>query len=207
MKIKSSNNLEIIFWRSIALILLVLLSPIFLILSFLILIFSGWPVFFVQKRTGCEGKTFNMYKFRTMVNRAEKMKKKLMNKNEANGPVFKIRNDPRLTKIGSFLSHTGLDELPQILNIFKGEMVFIGPRPLPIDEANQIKIIYKKGREKVLPGLISPWILDGYHKINFDSWMKSDLNYVKDKSFKNDCIFFIKGVLLLIKLFKSEVVK
>ena len=204
MKIKNNNNLEIIFWRLIALILLILLSPIYLILSFLVLIFSGWPIFFVQKRVGNEGKIFKIYKFRTMVNGAEKMKDELMDKNEANGPVFKIKNDPRLTKIGLFLCHTGLDELPQLLNIIKGEMVFIGPRPLPVNEVNQIKIKYKKNRESVLPGLISPWILDGYHKMSFENWMESDLNYIKMKSFKYDSRLIVKSVCFVLKLLKKE---
>lgn len=142
-----------------------------------------------------------------MINGAEKIKKELMDKNEADGPVFKIRNDPRLTKIGSFLCHTGLDELTQILNIVKGDMVFIGPRPLPIDEVEQIKTKYKKIRENVFPGLISPWILDGYHRMSFDNWMKSDLDYVKRKSFKGDVVLIIEGIFLMLRLLKDEILK
>lgn len=171
----------------------------------MILIFSGRPIFFIQRRIGYKGKIFNIYKFRTMVNGAEKMKKELINKNEADGPVFKIKNDPRLTKIGSFLSHSGLDELPQILNILKGEMVFVGPRPLPVDESKKIEKTYKRIRESVLPGLISPWILDGYHKITFEDWMKSDLSYVKTKSFLGDFTLIHKGFFLMWKLLKAEI--
>ena len=147
---------------------------------------------------------FKIYKFRTMVNGAEKMKEKMMDKNEANGPVFKIKNDPRLTKIGLFLCHTGLDELPQLLNIVNGEMVFIGPRPLPVNEAKQIEIKYKKDRESVFPGLISPWILNGYHKMSFKNWMETDLDYIKMKSFKYDSKLIIKSVCFVADLLKKE---
>lgn len=142
-----------------------------------------------------------------MINGAEKVKEKLMDKNEADGPVFKIRNDPRFTRVGSFLCHSGLDELPQILNIVKGDMVFIGPRPLPVDEASQIDDKYRTVRESVLPGLISPWILNGYHKMSFDSWMKSDMEYIEKKTFKGDIFSFFKGAVFVAGLLESELLE
>lgn len=142
-----------------------------------------------------------------MVVKSEDIKKKIVNKNEANGPVFKIYNDPRFTKIGGFFCHTGLDELPQLWNIIKGEMLFIGPRPLPINEAIQIDQRYKIIRESVLPGIISPWVLSGYHNLSFNEWMELDNKYVKNKSFIFDCKIFIKGIVLVIILIKQETCK
>lgn len=142
-----------------------------------------------------------------MVIKAEYIKKRIINQNEANGPVFKIYNDPRFTKIGGFFCHTGLDELPQLWNIIKGDMLFIGPRPLPIDEAKQIKEPDKNIRQSVLPGIISPWVLNGYHNLSFNEWMKLDNKYIKNKSFLFDCKIFIKGILLVITLIKQETCK
>ncbi|MCX8009369.1 MAG: sugar transferase [Patescibacteria group bacterium] len=98
--------------------------------------------------------------------------------NEADGPVFKIHNDPRLTKFGAFLYHTGLDEIPQLFNVLFGTMAIIGPRPLPVEEARKLKP-WQKQRECVLPGIISPWILDGYHKNTFNEWMESNIEYTQ----------------------------
>ena len=108
------------------------------IIGLIVKIFSIGPVLFKQNRAGKFKKPFIIYKFRTMVTDAEKLKEAITNLNEADGPVFKIKNDPRYTLIGKFLAHTGLDELPQLINIVKGEMSFVGPRPLPINEANKI---------------------------------------------------------------------
>ncbi|OGU58100.1 MAG: hypothetical protein A2V66_11405, partial [Ignavibacteria bacterium RBG_13_36_8] len=168
----------------IFIILFFLLSlPLGLIIAMTIAVTSGFPVIFRQKRVGKGGKTFVMYKFRTMVPNAEALKAKYMHLNTANPPAFKIPDDPRYTKIGKFLSHTGLDELPQLFNVLKGEMALIGPRPLPVQEAVKLKS-WQKEREKIKPGIISPWILNGYHKNSFDDWMKSDIEYAGKKSIK-----------------------
>lgn len=135
-----------------------------------------------------------------MIINAENLKHKITNLNEADGPVFKIRNDPRYTRIGKFLSHTGLDEMPQLVNIIKGEMDFVGPRPLPVKEAEKIPKKFEK-RFSVLPGMTSPWIVRGAHSLTFDQWMKLDLDYVDKKIFLYDIqIFFetLKIVILLI---------
>ncbi len=145
-------------------------------------------------------KPFWIYKIRTMVVDAEKLKIKIKNLNEVDGPVFKIYNDPRYTKIGKFLSHTGLDELPQIINVIKGEMALVGPRPLPVAEARQIPKKYQ-ARFSVLPGITSPWVLQGAHEVSFKEWMESDLDYIKNKSFWQDVSIFIKSFLLVINLF------
>lgn len=186
---------------SFLVLLIIVLSPVYLFLSLLIFCMSGLPVFYIQKRIGLNGRKFKLYKFRTMVVNAEKDQQKLAYLNEADGPVFKIRNDPRLTSVGKFLSHSGLDELPQFLNILIGDMNLIGPRPLPVNEANKINVKYKNERESVKPGLLSPWIFNGYHRLSFDDWMKSDISYIKNKSFSYDAKIFLKSILFLISLF------
>lgn len=184
-------------------VLIVVLSPVYLVLSLLIWFFSGWPIFYSQYRIGLNGKKFKLFKFRTMINNAEIKQKELNHLNEADGPVFKIRNDPRLTNIGRFLSHSGLDELPQLFNILKGEMNFVGPRPLPVFEANKIDNKYRLERESVKPGLLSPWILDGYHRLSFSKWMENDIVYIRNKSFIYDLKIFLKLFLFSFKLFLS----
>lgn len=136
-----------------------------------------------------------------MVDNAEDDQQRLRYLNEADGPVFKIRNDPRFTGIGKFLSHSGLDELPQIFNVLKGDMNLVGPRPLPVLEAEKIKKVFRTKRESVKPGILSPWILSGYHRLSFDDWMRSDIAYIDQRSFINDLGIFLKSFLFSIKLF------
>jgi lipopolysaccharide/colanic/teichoic acid biosynthesis glycosyltransferase len=185
----------------ILILLIIVLLPVYLFLSFLVILFSGWPAFYVQKRIGFKGKVFKIYKFRTMINGAEEKQKSLRRMNEVDGPVFKIRNDPRLTGVGKFLSHSGLDELPQLFNVLKGDMNLVGPRPLPVSEAEKISKKYKFKRERVRPGMLSPWILDGYHRLSFDAWMKSDMDYIKSKSFIYDLKISCKSIFFLMRLF------
>ncbi len=161
-------------------------------------------IFFKQKRLGKDKKSFTMYKFRTMVDNAEDLKSKIYHLNEADGPVFKIRNDPRYTKVGKFLSHTGLDELPQLINVIKGEMALVGPRPLPVDEAKKIPKKYER-RFSVLPGMTSPWIIKGAHRLTFKKWMELDLEYVKNKSIKYDLVVLEKTALTIFKLLINEI--
>lgn len=148
---------------------------------------------------GKDMRDFWMYKIRTMTADAELKKKPLLNKNEADGPVFKIRNDPRYTKIGKLLSHTGIDELPQLINIMKGEMAFVGPRPLPVDEAQQIPHKYHK-RFTVLPGITSLWVLKGAHYLTFKEWMELDIYYIQNKSLRDDVQICIRTGYLMIKM-------
>lgn len=159
---------------------------------------------FEQLRLGKNGKPFVMYKFRTMVINAEEQKKSLLHLNEADGPVFKIRDDPRYTKIGKFLAHTGLDELPQLWNVIKGDMALIGPRPLPIEEAAKLKPWQQK-RHAIKPGIMSPWILEGYHSMKFDDWMKSDIVYIEQKSYWYDIRLSLRTFRFLVALFMKEI--
>lgn len=119
--------------------------------------------------------------------------------NELDGPLFKISKDPRLTWIGKLLVKNGLDELPQLLNIAKGEMSFVGPRPFPIDEAKMIEKKYDK-RYSVMPGLTGTWVLKGFHKLSFKKWMELDLEYVNSKNIWYDVVVIIRTIRLLLKM-------
>ncbi len=167
--------------RLLALFILILSIPLWPILYILVKLDSPGPFIFKQKRTGKDFKVFTIFKIRTMVKNAENLKTKYRHLNEEQEPVFKIKNDPRYTKIGKFLSLVALDELPQLINVIRGEMSMVGPRPLPIDEARKIPKIYR-ARFSVLPGMTSSWIVKGGHDLKFDQWMKLDCNYVKEKS-------------------------
>lgn len=189
--------------RIIALILLIALLPILIPLFLLVKLTSEGPFIFKQKRLGKHKKVFIMYKIRTMVENTESLKSKYQHLNEADGPVFKIRNDPRYTKIGKILSHSALDEFPQLVNVLKGEMALVGPRPLPVNEALKVPKKYQK-RFSVLPGITSLWIIKGAHRLNFEKWMELDLEYVKRKSLKYDIIIFTLTVLDIGKLFLKK---
>lgn len=174
-----------------------------LFIGLLILLSAGFPILYQQQRVGKRGKVFNLYKFRTMVKNADNLKAKYSDLNQASGPVFKVHDDPRFTKLGKFLSHTGLDELPQLFNVLKGEMALIGPRPLPVIEAKELKS-WQKQRQAVKPGVISPWILNGYHSQAFNAWMKSDIAYIRKKNPVYDSVLFLKALILFCRLVWRE---
>lgn len=177
---------------------LILATPIMLILYIVMYVSTGSPVIFKQLRIGKKGKPFTMYKFRTMVVNAESEKRKLLKLNESDGPTFKINNDPRFTQFGRILSRTGLDELPQFINIIKGDMNLIGPRPFPVDEARLVPQKYKI-RETVLPGIISPWVVSGMHEMKFDEWMKLDKKYIQEANATSNLIITLKSCKLIIR--------
>lgn len=185
-----------------SLLILFLGWPVFLIIALFIKASSPGPVFFKQRRVGKNGKVFTLFKFRTMLKGAEQLKEKYLHLNEANGPVFKIRHDPRFVNgIGKFLARTGLDELPNVFNVLKGNLSWIGPRPLPIKEAKKINPRVKKTRESVLPGITSSWVISGAHNLSFDQWMKLDQEYVKNISFGKDLTILLKTARMVIKVF------
>jgi len=173
-------------------------------ISVIILFTSGLPIVFKQTRIGKGNKPFVMYKFRTMRAGAEDQQKIYKKQNEADGPVFKIRNDPRFTRFGRFLSHTGLDELPQLWNVIRGDMSLIGPRPLPPDEARKLTR-WQRRRHLIKPGIVSPWILNGYHSRPFSDWMNSDIEYSKKKCISYDIFLCWKMVPYIGKLFLLEI--
>jgi lipopolysaccharide/colanic/teichoic acid biosynthesis glycosyltransferase len=153
---------------------------------------------------GKNGRIFSFIKFRTMGRLAEHQKGHLLHLNEADGPVFKIRNDPRYTQIGKFLAHAGLDELPQLINVLNGDMSIVGPRPLPISEARKIP---KKCRirESIKPGMTSSWVIKGSHLLSFEEWMKLDKDYVHNASINKDIRIILKTLttVLLVTIFRK----
>lgn len=186
----------------IALILLFFSLPLLGIFYLLVKLTSKGPFIFKQKRMGKDQKIFTLYKIRTMVENAEKIKNRYYFLNQADGPVFKIDNDPRLTKIGRWLNKTGFDELPQLINIIKGEMDFVGPRPLPVDEAKAVikqNNNYKK-RFSVKPGIFSSWVANGAFHNNFKKWMELDLIDIEKKSFWHDLEIIARSIFFIFKL-------
>ena len=182
----------------ISLLVLLLLSPI-LITAVLIECFFRGLIVFQQERVGKDTKIFTVYKFRTMKVGSENTIQKYRNLNEADGPVFKIRNDPRFTNFGKLLSRTGLDELPQFINVLKGEMSLVGSRPLPVYEFNKLN---KKQRIRNLikPGITSLWVIHGSHNLSFDEWMKLDKKYVEEANLLMDIEIILKTSLIPIKV-------
>jgi exopolysaccharide biosynthesis polyprenyl glycosylphosphotransferase len=175
---------------------MVLFSPIMLFTAVAIKITSPGPVVFYQKRVGLNGKVFNLYKFRSMTENAEQMLDKLKDKNEMSGPMFKIKEDPRVTKIGKFIRKTSIDELPQLINILNGEMSLVGPRPnLPREVIKFTK--YQKQKIKVKPGLTCYWQVMGRNNIDFDDWMELDIKYVKERNTWIDIKLILQTVKVL----------
>ncbi|GAB4322968.1 MAG: sugar transferase [Bacteroidales bacterium] len=188
-----------IFSVVVAAIILLIWSPVMLLIALAIKLTSKGPVFFKQERVGLRGRTFKMYKFRTMVVNAEELKKTLMDQNEMDGPVFKIKNDPRITGIGRFLRKTGLDELPQFINVLKGEMSLVGPRPPVPDEVKQYER-WQLRRLSMKPGITCTWqIKPNRNDISFEDWMKMDLQYIDNWSNKLDLVLFFKTIRTIIK--------
>ncbi len=177
----------------LSIIALVCLSPVLLITSIAIYLEDKGPVIFIQERNGLNGKVFRMYKFRSMCVNAPIMHKDLLDKNELDGPAFKMRNDPRVTKVGNFIRKTSIDELPQLINILKGEMSIVGPRPLPTYETAKCTE-YQNQRLLIKPGLTCYWQCCGRNDIPFDEWMELDLKYLEEASFITDLKIILKTV-------------
>ncbi len=160
---------------------IILLSPIMLITAIAIKIESKGPVIFSQIRVGKDGKHFKMYKFRSMVQNAEELKEKLLSQNEMSGPMFKMKEDPRITKVGKFIRKTSIDELPQLFNVIKGDMSLVGPRPNLPKEVAQFSE-YHKLKLKAKPGLTCYWQVMGRNSIGFEEWMELDIKYIRERS-------------------------
>ena len=202
-KIKDKNiaykAVKRIFDIVFSLIGLILLSPVFLIIAIIIKLDSKGPVFFIHSRIGEKGKPIGIYKFRTMVNNAEDLIKSFTpEQKEEFERSYKLENDPRITKIGNFLRKTSLDELPQILNILKGELSIIGPRPIVQAELDK----YEENKDKFLsvrPGLTGYWAANGRSDTTYEERMKMELYYVDNMSFKLDVKIFFKTIFAVIK--------
>jgi exopolysaccharide biosynthesis polyprenyl glycosylphosphotransferase len=177
---------------------LIMLSPFLLIIAILIKVDSDGPVFYAQERMGLRGRKFMLYKFRTMIVNAEQMLEQLSNLNEADGPTFKLKNDPRITPLGRFLRKTGLDELPQLYNVIKGEMSLIGPRP-PLEKEVRLYERWQLRRLSVKPGITCTWqIMPHRNDIKFDKWMRMDLNYIDNWSLTKDVKLIFKTISSMI---------
>ena len=169
----------------LSLVLLVLVAPVLLLTAILIKLTSSGPVFFVQKRIGLNKRVFHIYKFRTMVADAEKKLRDVEHLNEVSGPVFKIKNDPRITPVGKFLRKTSIDELPQLFNILNGDMSLVGPRPLQLRDYELLTEAgedWQRCRFSVRPGITCLWQVSGRSSLPFHKWMELDLQYVRNWS-------------------------
>ena len=177
---------------------LVLLSPVMLWIAFLIKKEDHGPVFYKQVRVGKNGKTFKMYKFRSMFVNADQMLDKLKAQNDVDGPMFKMKNDPRITKIGHFIRKHSLDELPQFFNVIKGDMSLVGPRPpLPSEVAEYSE--YDKQRLYVVPGCTGLWQATKRNEVGFNEMVQLDINYIKRANFWFDLWIIWKTVEIMVK--------
>ncbi|MBA2750467.1 MAG: exopolysaccharide biosynthesis polyprenyl glycosylphosphotransferase [Tatlockia sp.] len=188
-----------------SIILSIIILPVYLVIALIIKLDSSGVVFFKQERIGLHGQKFKIWKFRTMVSNAEKMQKDLEAKNEIkDGILFKMKNDPRITRVGKFLRAYSLDELPQLLNVIIGEMSLVGPRPLPIRDVEKFQISHQIShliRQEVLPGITGLWQVSGRSNINnFEDAVKLDINYIENWSLFLD-------LTILFKTFKVVLLK
>jgi exopolysaccharide biosynthesis polyprenyl glycosylphosphotransferase len=175
---------------------LVCLSPVLLVTAAAIKLESEGPIIFSQDRVGLNGKKFKMYKLRSMVSNAEELKEKLLEQNEMSGPMFKMKDDPRITKVGKFIRKTSIDELPQLINVLKGDMSLVGPRPSLPKEVEQFEP-WMYERIQVKPGLTCYWQVSGRNNIDFEDWMKLDIKYVRERSLLGDLKLVFKTFFVL----------
>jgi exopolysaccharide biosynthesis polyprenyl glycosylphosphotransferase len=172
---------------------LALLSPLLLIVAAIVKLTSKGPVLFKQERVGRYGQPFHMLKFRSMVVNAEELKEKLLAHNEQTGPVFKMKHDPRITRIGRFIRKYSIDELPQLINVLRGEMSVVGPRP-PIPSEVAKYEPWQRRRLSVRPGLTCVWQVSGRNEISFEQWMYLDMQYIDHWTLRGDFELILKTV-------------
>jgi exopolysaccharide biosynthesis polyprenyl glycosylphosphotransferase len=180
-------------------LMLIGLAPLLMLVAILIKLDSTGPVLFVQDRVGLNKRRFRMYKFRTMVGDAEKRQCELESLNEADGPVFKIKNDPRITRLGKHLRKTSIDELPQLLNVLKGDMSLVGPRPLDLRDYNGLDEDWLRRRFSVPPGMTCLWQVNGRSSVSFQKWMELDLHYIDHWSLWLDLKVIAKTIHAVLK--------
>ena len=180
-------------------LLILIAFPIMLSAVILIKFDSAGPAVFTQERIGLNKRRFHIYKFRTMVTNAEKLQAALESSNEAQGPVFKIKNDPRITRVGKFLRKTSIDELPQLFNVLKGEMSLVGPRPLPVRDYTGFNQDWQRRRFSVRPGITCLWQVSGRSSISFDQWMRLDLEYIDSWSLWLDMKILVRTIPAVVR--------
>ena len=193
IRTKIVNGLKRALDTSVAALALVGVSPIMLITAFAVKLDSPGPVFFKQTRVGKWGATFGCYKFRSMYIDADQRKQTLMPKNEADGPVFKIKNDPRITRVGRFIRKMSIDELPQLINVLRGEISLVGPRP-PVPKEVAQYTVDQLHRLDVIPGITGLQQISGRSNLNFKRWVELDLQYISEQSFWKDIEILIKTI-------------
>jgi lipopolysaccharide/colanic/teichoic acid biosynthesis glycosyltransferase len=174
--------------------ILIISIPLMIVAAIALKLTSSGPILFVQDRVGLGKRIFRMYKFRTMVKNAECMQPGLEHLNEVCGPVFKIKNDPRITRIGNILRKTSIDELPQLINVVKGDMSIVGPRPLPVRDYEGFSADWHRRRFSVRPGITCLWQVNGRNKIPFDKWMQMDMEYIENWSLGLDAKILLKTI-------------
>jgi lipopolysaccharide/colanic/teichoic acid biosynthesis glycosyltransferase len=187
--------------RAIDLIIVILgliyLSPLLLFIAILVKFTSPGPIFFPLEWAGYKGVRFKGYKFRTMVENADEIRKALEDQNEMQGPAFKLRYDPRITTVGKVLRKFSLDELPQLWSVLKGDMSLIGPRPSRVEEFKQYRH-WQNRRMSVMPGLSCLWQVNGRNQVsNFDDWVRMDLEYIDNWSLWLDFKIFLKSIVVV----------
>jgi exopolysaccharide biosynthesis polyprenyl glycosylphosphotransferase len=170
-----------------------LISPVLLAVAIAIKLDSRGPAVFVQERVGQNRRRFKTYKFRTMVHGADGVQHRLEHLNEARGPVFKIKEDPRITRVGRWLRRTSIDELPQLFNVLAGDMSLVGPRPLPVRDVEKMDVRWHKRRFAVKPGITCLWQANS-REPNFDEWIKSDMEYIDRWSLKLDLLILLRTI-------------
>jgi lipopolysaccharide/colanic/teichoic acid biosynthesis glycosyltransferase len=174
-------------------IALVLLAPILIVIAIAIKLDSRGPVLFLQERVGLNRRRFNVLKFRTMVPDAEARQAEVEHLNEAEGPVFKIEDDPRITPLGGFLRRTSLDEIPQLVNVLRGEMSLVGPRPLPVRDYGRIETRWHRRRFSVKPGITCLWQIRS-REPKFNEWIQLDMEYIDNWSLALDLKILAKTI-------------
>jgi exopolysaccharide biosynthesis polyprenyl glycosylphosphotransferase len=180
-------------------LLITFLIPVFAVAATVVTLSSSGPVFFRQDRLGLNKKIFKMIKFRTMVADASTRQSELEDLNEASGPVFKIGNDPRITRVGRFLRRTSIDELPQLINVLRGEMSLVGPRPLPVRDYEGFSEDWHRRRFSVRPGISGLWQVAGRSNLPFDQWMELDLKYINEWSLALDFKVLLRTLPAVVK--------
>jgi lipopolysaccharide/colanic/teichoic acid biosynthesis glycosyltransferase len=176
-------------------VLLLALGAPMLVVALTIRLTSPGPVLFRQQRSGLNGRPFTMLKFRSMVTDAEQRKQELASLNEMSGPVFKLTNDPRVTSVGRFLRKWSIDELPQLVNVLRGEMSLVGPRPLPVAEVARFDDLAHRRRLSVRPGLTCLWQISGRNEVrDFKDWVRLDLEYIDNWSLWLDLRILVRTV-------------
>ena len=180
-------------------VLLIMLAPVLAVVALLIKLDSRGPILFRQERVGLNKRRFQLLKFRTMSRGADHQQEDLEHLNQADGPVFKIKDDPRITRLGKVLRRYSIDELPQLFNVIKGDMSLVGPRPLPVRDVDRINVRWHKRRFSVKPGITCLWQVNGRSNVNFERWVQMDLEYIDQWCLGLDFKILIKTVPVVLR--------